>query len=441
VVRQLIFIGITALMTLTLTGAAHGTSKPEKMTLTLDKALSIAMENNRDILIAREARNRAEQQIREARAGALPQLNFSANYTRTLKKPIFFFNVGGEVVRFSPGFNNSLMQTVSLNQTLYSGGRTGAAVKIASTYASSFDESLRQTEKNVRLQVKQTFLGVLLSREVLNINRRSLENAEKHRENIRALYKNGMAAEFDLLRAEVEVENLRPKVISAENALVLQKNALKNILGIPLDQTIALQGELKAALVDPGVIEENSRNAYADRNDYKNIELLRNAYQHNINIERAGWFPMISANYTYQYEGQSDDWGFSKSYRSQNLGLNFTLPLFDGLRTSARVQQAKINVKEMDYQLVKLREGIEIQIAQARNAMAEARKRIESTEKTVEQAEKAYRIALVRFDTGQGIQIEIFDAQVALELAQLNRMQSIFDYETAKAQWENAIGR
>ena len=73
--------------------------------------------------------------------------------------------------------------------------------------------------------------------------------------------------------------------------------------------------------------------------------------------------------------------------------------------------------------------------------MNDARQRIDALSKAVEQAQKAFNIAQVRFDSGQGIQLELFDAQVALEMAQLNTLQSVFDYEFAKAQWENAVGR
>jgi len=415
--------------------------RPERVALTLEKSIELALENNRDILIAKEGKNRASQQIREARSGAFPQLNYAANYTRTLVKPAFYVSVNGEAMKFEVGFSNSLMHIITLNQTLYSGGRTGTAIKIASIYSESFDESLKQTEKNVRLQVRQVFLGVLLNAEVLKINRRSQESAEKHFNMVKTLHENGMASEFDLLRAEVELENTRPKVIQSENSLVLQKNVLKNLIGMPLEREIDIIGTLKAGFLDEEVIKDAGKNAFYNRNDYKNFTLMRNAYYQNIRIERAAWFPFIGAQYTYQHQGQSNDWAFKNAFASHNIALNLSIPLFDGFRTSARVQQAKINVKEMDFQLIKLQEGINIQITQAHNSMADARKRIESTKKTVEQAQRAYNIALVRFESGQGTQLEIFDAQIALELAQLNRLQGIFDYEIAKAQWENAVGR
>lgn len=414
---------------------------PEKLVLTLDKAVEIAMKNNRDILLSREGRNRAGQQIREARSGALPKVELNGSYTRTLKKPFLFFEVDGEVVKFSPGFMNTVSQAVTVTQTLYAGGRTWTAIKIANLYAKSFDEQVKQTEKNVRLQVRESFLGLLLSEEALIISRKSLENAEAHLQNVRELFRNDMASEFDLLRAEVQVANTRPHTLQSENAIVLQKDFLKNLIGIPLSTDIELEGELSASMLSSEEIHSASGEALFNRNDYKNLTLIRDAYEQNVKIERGGFFPTLAAVYRYDYQGQSDDWALDKSYRSQNVMLNLSMSIFDGFKTASLMQQAKIDVKETDYQLMKLREGIEIQITQARHSMDDAQKRIDATAMTVEQAQRAYDIARVRFESGQGTQLEIFDSQVALEMAQLNRLQSIYDYEVARVRWENAIGR
>lgn len=412
----------------------------EKLILTMDKAISLAMEKNKDVLIAKEELKKGDKQIQEAKSGAFPQVDLNTVYTRTFKKPQFIVRVNGQVTKFEMGFNNSVQSAFQINQTLYSGGITSTALKIAKLYAKSFEESLYLTKSRIKLNVKEQFLGVLLSKEVHQINKQSLELAQAHLKNINLMFKNGMASEFDLLRAEVQVANTNPKVISSENTLKLQMDFLKNTIGLPLEQEIDIEGDLHPDFISEQNLIEASRDVYLKRNDYKNLELIRNILDFNIKIERAGYFPKLSANYTYQYQGQSDNFGFANNYKSQTASLNLSVPIFNGFRTSAKVQQAKIAVREMDFQLQQLKEGIEIQVKQALNMLEDAYKRIISTGKTVEQAQKAYNIAEVRFKSGQGTQLEIFDSQVQLELAQLNKLQSIYDYEIARAQWENSIG-
>ncbi|MFC1724073.1 TolC family protein [candidate division KSB1 bacterium] len=438
--KTVINIVIILLITF-LTGASPAQDiSRDKMTLTLDDAISLAMERNKDILIANEGLKKGEKQIKEAKSGAFPQISLNTMYTRTFKKPQFIVRVNGEVTKFEMGFNNSIQSAFQINQTLYSGGITWTALKIAKIYSNSLKESFQMIKKRVTLDVKKGFLGVLLSEEVHKINTQSLGLAEAHLKNIQVMYKNGMASEFDLIRAEVQVANTKPRVISSENNLKLQLDFLKNTLGLPLDREIEVVGDLKPGYISEKTLNEASKDVHLERNDYKNLELLRNILNENTKIERSGYFPKLSANYTYQYQGQSDNFGFKNSYRSQTASLNLSIPIFNGFRTGAKVQQARIAVKEMDYQLAQMRDGIEIQVKQALNMLDDAYKRITSTEKTVELAKKAYDISEVRFKSGQGTQLEIFDSHLQLELAQLNKLQSVFDYEIARAQWENAIG-
>lgn len=413
------------------------------VTLTLDEALSMSMQNNRDVLIAREEVKRAEQQVREARAGAYPSITLQTFYTRNLQKPAFFLSFDNEVQKIEIGTNNVIQSVLSVEQPLYSGGLTGAAIEIARTYTESFYETVDQTEKNVKLQVKQQFLSILLAKEIVKVNKRTLEQAQSHFDHVNTLYSNGAASEFDLLRAEVQHANVLPKALSSENDLVLRKDMLKNLLGLPLDQELEVIGTLTPQFVPETDLDKDETGVYGRRSDYKNLELTRDIYEKRIRIERAQWFPELSLNYSFQFQGQSNNFRFGSTQRvnSQSASLDLRIPIFDGFRTSARVQQARIDVKETDYRLLRLKELIDIQIRQARVRMDDAQKRNNALSKTIQQAQKAYDISQVRFSSGQGTQLELFDAQVALEMAQLNTLQSIFDYEVAKAQWENAVGR
>jgi len=411
--------------------------------LSLNEAIEISMQNNRDILIAREELKKADQQIREVRAEALPKVTLHNFFTRNLQKPAFFLAFDGDVQKIEIGTDNSIQSLFTVDQLLYSGGQVGTAVRIAKIYSESFSEVIDQTEKNVKLQVKQHFLTILLGKEVLKINSRTLEQAQSHFNQVNTLFGEGAASEFDLLRAEVQVANSRPKVISAENALLLNSDLLKNTLGMALNNDLDITGTLEPRFISNAEMSRAEEDVFSNRGDYRNLELTSEATAGRAKIERSGWYPEVNFNYSFQFQGQSNTFKFGETERvnSQSATIDLKIPIFDGFQTSARVQLAKIEEKEMDIQLLKLREMIEIQIKQSRNRMNDARQRINALSKAVEQAQKAFNIAQVRFNSGQGIQLELFDAQVALEVSQLNTLQSFFDYEFSKAQWENAVGR
>jgi outer membrane protein TolC len=442
VVRKIVLTGIVAfIVVFGRYEASAQTAAP--LELTLDDAISMALEHNRDVLIARGELNKAAEQIREARSGAFPQISLNGLYTRTLQKPAFFLTFEGETQKISIGTDNSIQSNLNVNQVLYSAGRLGTAIRVSHIYSQSVSESIERAEKTAVFIVRGQFLGVLVTKEVVQVNRRNLELAEAHFENIKILNSKGAASDFDLLRAEVQAANTRPRLISSENDLILQMDMLKSDIGLPLDREILVTGELSPVFIDDEMMDAAEEQVFTNRSDYQALLLNREVNFGRVNIESAGKKPTISLSYNYQFQGQSNTFNFGTTNRviSQSASLNLSYPIFDGFRTSARIQQVKIDLQNIDFHILKLKEAIDIQITVARNKMTDARQRIEALARTVEQAQKAYQIALVRFDSGQGTQMELFDAQVALEMAQLNAIQSVYDYEMAKAEWEYAVGR
>ena len=164
--------------------------------------------------------------------------------------------------------------------------------------------------------------------------------------------------------------------------------------------------------------------------------------EQNISIERANYFPTITLVGAYQWQTQDNTFGFD-NYRWAkvfNVGLQFSYPLFDGFRTSARTDEAEIDRQKIHYTRLKAQEGLSIQIQSAELKMAEAKKRIEGQEKNIAQSEKAVRIAQSRFKNGVGTQFDLLDTQVAMTRTRTNFAQAIYDYLIARAEWQYAVG-
>lgn len=204
-----------------------------RLEVTLEKAIALALEQNRDILIADEDRTKADAQVGEARSDAFPQITATGQYTRNVKKPVLFlppdnpFNPSGSTVVFEIGSDNAYAMGASISQTLYS-RKVGVALDIAGTYRDYTEESFRATQQDVVCQVKKSFYLVLLAQKLVDANRQGLDVVRANFENVGTQYRHGNAAEFDLLRAEVQLANTEPLLTSAENTLALSINALKS---------------------------------------------------------------------------------------------------------------------------------------------------------------------------------------------------------------------
>ena len=217
--------GAVLLLIITMSAfTVHAQNAASPMVLTLDKALEIAAKQNRDIQVADQDRLKADAQIAEARSGAFPQLNVTGVYTRNIKNAVMFvppnslINPTPKTMTIEFGSANAYSAGATLNQPLFN-FRVGVAMDIANTYAEYAERGYQATEENVALQTKKAFYTVLLARELVRANHEGLEVVRANLENLRAQFKNGTAAEFDLLRAEVQVANTEPLSIAAENAL------------------------------------------------------------------------------------------------------------------------------------------------------------------------------------------------------------------------------
>ncbi|HUI65659.1 MAG TPA: TolC family protein [Bacteroidota bacterium] len=415
--------------------------------LTLERALALALDQNRDVLIAERQRDKAEAQVSEARSGALPDFSVSGNYTRNVKLPVLFlppntaFNPTSQTMAFELGSANAYSMNAVLSQPLFN-WKVGLALDIADTYRDYVGESARATKEDVAFNVKKAFYGVLLARKLVEANRQGLEIVRANFQNVEALNRNGTAAEFDLLRAEVQLANTEPLLIASENNLQLATNGLKSILAIPLESEIDVQGELSFADLPDAALQQVRREAIKRNPTILSLSLQESILEKNIGVERANNFPTLNLIGAYQLQSQDNtfhvrDYLWANSF---NVGLQLSVPIFDGFRSSARAEQATIDRDVVHYTRLKAEEGLRLRIEGAELQMSEAKKRIHAQEKTVSQAERAVHIAQTRYSSGVGTQLEVLDAQVALTQAQTNIAQALYDFLIARADWENAAG-
>ncbi|MDP4116847.1 MAG: TolC family protein [Bacteroidota bacterium] len=422
--------------------------KDSVLVLTLNEALNIALSHNWDVLMAQEDINKSHKQIDEAYSNAFPRLQFESNYMRNIKSPVMFipgnsaFNPSPNTVTFEIGSKNSVDAGLSLSQVIYN-QKVNTAIKIADEYASYSVAGKAATLKQVTVDVKKTFYGILLMQELVKVTQQSSDVATANLKNVESLYKQGVASEFDYLRAQVQVANTQPALIQTQNNLEMVKNALKNIMGVDINKPLEVKGSFVYEPIPVDTLAEVNKYAIENNPLVRQLSIQQSLLEKNKQIQRADYFPTLSffGSYKYQTEDNTfkiNDWKWANSFV---VGLNLSYTLFDGFGRSARVQQVEIDQNKVKLGQSKLEEGLKIQIRQALLKMEEAKKRIFAQEKSLEQADKALKISQTRYKSGVGTQLEILDTQVALTAAQTNYAQAIYDYLIAKSDWEYAVSR
>jgi outer membrane protein TolC len=425
---------------------AFGSAASAQLNLTLDDAIALGLKNDEKYLIAKEELERASGQIREAWAAALPRVDFTGRYTRNIEIPEIPVELpeamGGKQV-FKMGTDHSYSLGVVLKQPLYLGGKVGGALTVARYYASYAEHGLKQVEHDIVYEIKEAFFLTKLASDRVGIFEDAVQSAELNLDNVRRFHQQGMASDFDLLRAEVELANLRPQLIRAKNDSDIAEINLKNRLGLPPDEEIHLSYRFDPSDLDEEPdLESGLAHALRSHPAVVQQQYAVKSYDKAIGITKADRLPQLRLESSFEYVNQtnefkppSDSW--TKGW-SASLILSF--PIFDGMEVSGRVKQAKADYNQARYSARQIEENVLLAVRSAYAAWEQAAASLRSQEKTIAQAEEGLRIANLRYRNGVGTQLEVLNAQTANTQAKVNYISAVYDYELAIAGFLRATG-
>lgn len=408
--------------------------------LSIDEAISTAIENNRELEIAKLDVEQADAAAKEALGNALPSLSVTGNYTRNIKSPVFFFpnQQTGQQEPVKIGADNAFTATAQLTQVLFNSA-VFTGVGTARTYQDAAREQYKGMVAQTILDVREAYYNALFAREAWELLQQSLSNAEENLRNVQVLFNEGLVAEYDAIRAEVAVENLRPQVLQAEQQYNDARNALKLVLGIDVNEPVTLTSDLDYQASEQPTLDILQQRVVASNYTLRSLALQQQVNEELIDIQQSEYLPTLSMFGNYTYQGQSDDFNFT-TVSSAAAGLNLSLSLFQGFQTTARVEQARIDYQRIQQQIETLSQSLKLQTESITGQLDNARRRVQAQGRTVEQAQRGYEIAQIRYSAGTGTQVEINDAELALRQARLNRLQSIYDYLLAQARLQQLTG-
>ncbi len=423
---------------------AHGASAP--VALSLDQATALALQYNETLLIALAEEARAGGAVREAYAGALPSVALQASYQRNFSLPAFYApeEFGGGKIEI--GSDVEVQGGVRLDQTLYAFGRIGNAVDYAKIYRRIAGLGVDRARSEVVFITRQAYDRVLLAERFVEIRRRSLEQARAHETNVEAKFNQGMASQFEFQRAQVEVRNREPELIQAENDLALARQELARLMGFDPGSTLILTGRLVylpidldlQAAVDEGLMW---------RAEIRTLEARVAGQEKIISIYGANNLPILGLYGQVGFQGQTDAAHPFDAFNARNraistsVGLAFSMPLFDGFRARGKVQQAKADLLRAEYELDQARKQIHLEITKAVQDIQSLQREYLAQLATVDLAEETYAIAETRFESGVSTQLELTDAETALDVARTRFAEMLYRYDVAVANLDRVLGR
>jgi len=398
--------------------------------LTLDEALAIATEKNLDIKKAEQFLKWLQAKYVEERAAAFPQLGFNANASRNYNdsQQDFFKDVPPDfraLIAFQQDVTSS---EVTLSQTVFTWGQVGAAIRGAKWAMASGNDRLRRFQQAVRRDVSAAFYDVLLAKELSVIAVQNLEQKQSHLEEARRKATIGTSTDYDVLAAEVAVANARPAVIRTENLVRTARERLRFLLAEQAE--VDATGTLAAQVAPPPSYDDVLGDALKHRPELAEIEHNRQIGLELVKIYGADDKPRLDLRAAYGFQN-IDILDQSSKGKAWNAGLYLSFPFFDGLKTPARVAQAKSDVETTRLNEAQLRDSVTLEVRTAVDAAVEAGEIVRALSGTVSQAERLLTMAEKGFEYGVKTNLDVQDAQLNVVQAKGNLALAQRDYQVA----------
>ncbi len=414
----------------------------EKIALTVEDSIRLALAQNPSHLASQERVEAAQSVVREAVAGFFPSLN--AQGLKTLDEKVIELEFpslipGEPPQRVAIDFTRDYQFSLSLSVPLFTGGRLLGGFRQANYNLKSTEESVRKSRHETVFNTKRAFYGILLAKDFIRVAEEAVSLAEKLHSNIKVQYEVGVASQFDLLRSEVQLANLKPQLIQARNNLKVMDLGLKTILGLDLNTEIEVKGKLVYQEMEPD-LESCLAKALQNRPEIIQLNYQQKMAREGLKMAKGARLPSISISGQYNY--WADKFSFAKdnwqSYYAVNLV--FSMPIFNGFATSARIAQSHALINELELNQKGLVEMLKFEVRQAVLKINEAKETLQSQGKNVEQAQESVRIAELNFKEGLITVLDMNQAQTALTQAKTHYSQALYDYVMALAELNKAMG-
>ncbi|MFR9503200.1 MAG: TolC family protein [Rikenellaceae bacterium] len=420
-------------------------AQAQQLQLTIEEAVQIALDDNPTIQVADMEIARFDYVLAETKGMYLPTLAIDGSYNysviaQQMSKSMQIAADGTSTVSVAanlsvPLYAPAISRTLTLNKT-----QMAAAV-----------ETARGSKISLVAEVKKAFYNTLLAEQSLEVLEESSAISKKSVDDTQIMFDNGLTAEYDLLTAQVQYSNLQPTIVQTRNSIEVAKLLLKMYLSLPESTDIELVGSLDDMrdVVFNGT--DDLTTDISQNSDIVSLEYQEQLLADQLRVINSARLPTLAAYGAVTYYGTEsaviDFSSFTSNgteYYAQvpiNIGISLSIPIFSGLTNVNKAKSLKNQMKQLELQKIYAEQGKIVELKGAINNLFTAREKMFAEEATMQQAAKAYNISKTRYDAGVGTMLELNSSQLSQTQSELNYSQAIYDYLSAKCDYDKIIGK
>lgn len=407
--------------------------------LNLPKTVQMALDYNRDIKNSQYALKKAEYAINQAQAGKKPSVDYNFGAQRSRATDAATYSRAASLMGSANSISNAFSNGISVNIPLYTGGLVEGQIDVAKLGKTNAQEEILRVEQATKYSAIEGYYGLLAYQELQGVYHEAVDNLQGHLDNVQAQYNVGTKAKVDVLSSDVSLANAKTTAITADNNVAIAESNLNNILGLPLETKLNLADHQLPFDTYNISLQEAMDYAMKYRPEVLQAAIAVQEAERSIDIADAGNKPTVAIT-------GGNDWadntfpGIDANKRSWKVAAGVTYNFYDGGATKAKVNQAKQDLLVARETEQKTRESVQLQVKQAYLNIRSAAQKVEETQTVVDQARENYRIQNIRYQAGVGINLDVLDAQLSLNQAQVNHIQALYDYNVGIAKLEQVMG-
>ena len=422
---------------------------PDTLSVNLENALEAALSDNPTIQIAEQEIQRVDYSQKEAWHSLLPSLNGTAQISKYLSSAQT--SMFGMVMDSPTASIASGTLTLSLPLVVPALWKSIQMTELQMLLA---QEQARASKITLRNEVTKAYYQILLAQDSYKTLGDGYELAKQNWEEAKQRYDLGLAAEYDYIQAEVQMQNLIPTLAQVENGITQAKSFLKVLMGVSLSIPIKVEGALTD--FEGGIVGVADTHALSldNNSDLIQLELQQQQLEKSLQLQRTQRLPTLAGFGQYGYSGMGTNAttinfgglpieapkSFAWYTNGLLVGLQMNIPIFNGFTNILKEKKIQVSARSLEIQRAYIRDNLYVQATASLDSMTKAVEQKEAAKKGIQLAEKGYGISQERYNNGMGTMLELRSASQALTQAKLAYSQAISDYLVAKADYEKVVG-
>lgn len=435
--------------------------------LTVKEAVDLAYRNLTEIKNAEIDYRLQEAKNKEILGQAYPQVTGNAGANHYLKLPAILFpdatsnavykilkdegvsgsngpitNVPSPTFRqvsFQQPWNVNIGATVS--QLLFQPD-VFVGLKARQTALNLSKANLEQARERIKDSAYKRYYAILIAQKQLGFIREGIKRLEKLYHDDSIMYKNGFAERLDLDKVQVQLNNLKTTASTIENVVNISYAALKFSIGVSQNDEVTLKEELNPAQLKEDLLNEQFD--YANRAEIRTLNEVKKLQELDVKRNQLGYYPTVAAVGNYSITGMGQKFFTSPNtiwINSSYVGLNISVPIFDGFQRRYKIEQALLNVQKTENTISTVKQAIDLEQSITKGTLKNALYNLDTQERNMQLAERVFNSTKLKFQQGLGSSFEVLQADADMQQSQSNYFNALYNAIVAKISYQYSLGK